>query len=153
MKTIQTHRDIPALKKVLIWLNIPLSLILTLSLVYAYLFKYIMPLARHKIFKKPKSENIRGTFPQEIVSLSYLIFFSASNFISDVFQNQTMLKYLPFLRYVMLRGLFHIWLAVSTWKLLSYSLPYQESFSPQHVSNCVSWTYLCFGFIEIFCSF
>jgi hypothetical protein len=153
MKTFQNHLEMPVLKKTLIWLNIPLSLVLTLSLVYAFLFRYILPLARVKIFKKPKGDNIRETFSHEFVSLSYLIFFSACNFISDVFQNQTMLKYLPFLRHVMLRGLFHIWIAVSTWKLLSYSLPHQESFSPQHVSNCVSWTYLCFGIIEIFSSF
>ena len=153
MKFLQNHRDMPVLKKTLIWLNIPLSLVLTLSLVYAYLFRYILPLALLNITKKSKSENMRMTFSHELVSLSYLIFFSASNFISDVFQNQTMLKYLPFLHHVMLRGLFHIWIAVSTWKLLSYSLPYQQSFSVQHVSNYVSWIYLCFGFIEIFCSF
>jgi hypothetical protein len=68
MKTFPNHRGMPVLKKTLIWLNIPLSLVLTLSLVYAFLFRYILPLDRVEIFKKPKGDNIRETFSHEFVS-------------------------------------------------------------------------------------
>lgn len=133
-------------------INLFLSSLLIVVVSYAFVFRHFLVKLHIKFFDDQKDFKIEaGTF-SEMVSICYLLFFGVTCLLYDTDSNFVVRKYCTWMKNPATRGFFHIWCAVAVWNIYPKSLPLDSKIIAKMFINCVAWSLLGTGVLEILIS-
>ena len=120
--------------------NFALSLIIILVVLYAFTFHHLLNFYNTKVFNHKNDSKISGNIFQELIQITFLLFFSSVALFHDITPKKTnSVATFSVLDSWSCRGIFHIWFAINMWLIFPNSMIFENDYSPKCLVNYTSW--------------